>query len=65
MNCDNCLPQMPDDEAFEIAKQEAKAQAVRDKGPVAIVIENGKYQYYNAFAAYENHLPVKEVVSHL
>jgi hypothetical protein len=63
--CDNCLPQMPDDEALSVAREEARSQAVRDGGPVAIVVVGTAYALYNAFTAYENHLPVKEVVSHL
>jgi hypothetical protein len=63
--CYTCSPEIPKDEALSIARKAAKDEAVRKARPVAIVQAESGFVLYDAFYAYEIHLIVKEVVSHL
>jgi hypothetical protein len=63
--CFSCIPQMPEAEAMEIARTEARSKAISSGAPIAIVKEEDQFYLYNAFWAFENSLPVKEVISHL
>lgn len=62
--CTTCF-KVNKDESLQAARDEAKKLAVSQQQPTAIVVEGEDYYFYNAFYAYENHLNVKEVVSHL
>jgi hypothetical protein len=64
MRCTTCL-KVNKDESLQAARDEAKVMAVKDSIPVAIVEEGEDYVFYNAFIAYQNHLHVIEVISHL
>lgn len=60
--CTTCL-KVNYDESLSVARAEARKLAIQNSYPVAIVVDNGEYVFYNAFYAYENHLNVKEVIS--
>ncbi len=62
--CTTCL-KVNKDESLKTARDEAKILAVKESYPIAIVLEGNEHMFYNAFYAYENHLNVKEVISHL
>jgi hypothetical protein len=63
--CEGCASSFKGmDEALIIAKQEASKRAKDQGTPVAVVLENNQYVFYDAFYAYQNKLIVKDVMSH-
>lgn len=64
MQCSTCF-KVNKDEALKVARDEARAIAVKDSSPVAIVVDREEYFFYNAFFAYDKKMNVVEVVSHL
>lgn len=66
MSCAGCLKSLKElDQEFAEAKKRAKEEARRLLKPVAIAFENDQYVLYDPFYAMQNHIPFKEVVSHL
>jgi hypothetical protein len=64
--CAGCFESMRGiQQALRVAKEKAKQQAIEQQRPIAIVQENNEYVFYDPFYAYQNRIPVKEVVSHL
>jgi hypothetical protein len=62
--CSTCI-KINRDEALSIALKNARDKAIAEQRPIAIVEEGGEYVLYDAFYAYENHMPVKQTVSYL
>lgn len=54
---------MPVDMKLELAKQQAHAQSIEKKEPVAIIKEGDEYRCLNAFAAYSGGYTIADVVS--
>jgi hypothetical protein len=66
MSCENCDSSVRGlQEAYRIAREQAKQKAVDQSRPVAIVLEDSGYKFYDPFYAYQMSMPVKEVISHL
>lgn len=63
MGCDGCIQKTRNKE-LDSARTSAKAEAKTRMKPIAIVLEEDQYNLYEAFFAYQNNMPVKEVVSH-
>lgn len=63
-SCSTCIKVNKDVDLIN-ARSEAKNVARETSRPVAIVEEGGEYVFRDPFYAYQNNLPVKEVISHL